>query len=92
MWTYQTSTLQNPAWSAHISVIRDEKPRNEKDWMKYEGKKIEFKYSPELEFNGIYVWLPVFCNEALDIREELGLRRNPFFDLHLTIGNRKEIR
>lgn len=90
MWTYKTSELRRPAWEAHISVIRDEKPSNEADWLKYDGQDIEFTYMPDLEFNGIYVWMPVLCPNALDIREELGLPRNPYYDLHLTIGNRKE--
>jgi hypothetical protein len=87
---YKTSELRRPAWEAHISVIRDEKPPNESNWMKYEGETIEFTYTPDLEFNGIYVWLPVVCPKALDIREELGLNRSPFYNLHLTVGNRKE--
>lgn len=82
--------LRRPAWETHISVIRDEKSPNEAAWMKYEGEAIEFSYVPNLEFNGIYVWLPVVCERALDIREELGLSRNPFYNLHMTIGNRKE--
>jgi len=90
MWSYNVSELRRPAWETHISVIRDEKPPNESDWMKYDGQTIEFVYTPDLEFNGIYVWLPVTCNRALDIREELGLNRNPFYNLHLTVGNRKE--
>jgi hypothetical protein len=90
MWMYKTSELRRPAWETHISVIRDEKPSNESDWLKYDGQDIEFTYMPDLEFNGIYVWMPVLCPNALDIREELGLPRNPFYDLHLTVGNRKE--
>lgn len=92
MWTYKTSTLQQPAWSAHISIVRNERPPNEKAWKKYAGKPIEYTYIPKLEFNGIYVWLPVICDQALDIREELGLSREPYYSLHLTIGNRKEER
>lgn len=86
---YSVHTIQRPSWGAHISIISDEKPPDETHWRKHEGKLIEFEYSYMLEGNGMYVWLPVLCEKALDIREELGLKRNPFYPLHLTIGNRK---
>lgn len=81
--------MQRPAWEAHISVIANEMPPNIGLWRAYDGQEIAFSYEPAPEFNGIYVWLPVICERALDIREELGLPRQPFYPLHLTIGNNK---
>lgn len=84
--------MQKPAWEAHISVIRDEEPRDEfkRLWEKHNGDQIEFDYDmTRPEGDGVYVWLPVVCEVALDIRVELGLARDPCFPLHLTIGNRK---
>lgn len=87
--SHRTQSLQRPAWESHISVIRNEPPPNKSLWKAREGQKIEYEYIPEPVFNGIYVWLPVVCEPALDIREALGLARQPEYPLHLTIGNRK---
>ena len=83
-------TIQRPAWDAHISIIANEKPPDEKLWRKYEGRYIEYEYLHKPDGNNLYVWLPVFCEQALDMREELGLKRNPYHPLHLTVGNCKE--
>lgn len=36
-----------------------------------------------------HYWLNIVCPFLLDVREELGLSRNPLYPLHLTIGNNK---
>lgn len=89
--TYRCQRLQRPAWEAHVSAIRDEKPPKPQFWKRYEGFAIEFEYDPKPEFNETYVWLPVKCPIILDLREELGLPREPMFPLHLTIGNCKNV-
>ena len=89
MLRYGVETIQNPTWGAHISVVADEKPLVMEKWRFYSGMAVEFEYSHISETNGYYVWQPVFCNRLLDMREELGLKRNPRFPLHLTIGNSK---
>jgi len=89
---HKADKLQRPAWEAHISVIRDEEPIDglKPLWEKYSGQTIEFAYDMQAaEGDDTYVWLPVVCEAALDIRVELGLQREPYFPLHLTIGNRK---
>ena len=78
--------LHRPAWDSHISIIRDEKPPIEELWLKYNGLEVEFEYESMVLNNGQYFWLPVRCEKALDIREEMGLDRNPFFNLHLSFG------
>lgn len=90
MESYGVRTIQRPAWDAHISVIANERPPVEKHWRKYEGRLIEFEYLHRPDSNELYVWLPVFCEEALDMREELGLKRHSYHSLHLTVGNCKE--
>lgn len=87
--SYKTRVLNRPVWNAHISVVTDEYPPNPGVWRKHERKWIDFEYVPQPCENGTYVWLPVVCEKALDLREELGLKRNPFYPLHLTIGNTK---
>ena len=92
MSRWNCDRLQRPAWEAHISVIRNEEPLDEFKplWEKYNGQQIEFDYDmTRPDGDETYVWLPVVCEAALDIRVELGLARDPYFPLHLTIGNRK---
>jgi hypothetical protein len=86
---FKTQKIQRPAWEAHITVVRDELPPNENNWGKLNGSKIEFYYSPLPEGDGLFLWLPVRCESALNLREELGLDRNPLYPLHLTFGNYK---
>lgn len=87
---YKTGVLNRPTWDAHISVVANEIPPDQTAWRKYERKLITFEYIHRPEGNGVYVWLPVICSQALDLREELGLSRNPYHPLHLTIGNTKD--
>lgn len=93
MENHGAKTIQRPAWDAHISVVTNEKPDDKHIdfWKKYEGRRIEYEYVHQSQSNGTYVWLPVWCDEALDMREELGLNRNPYHPLHLTVGNCKEM-
>lgn len=92
LYEYQTHRclkLQTPGWKDHVSVVRNEEPADELKplWFKYEGQEIDFKYEPVVKDNGLYYWLEVECDFLLDLREELGLPRNPEFNLHVTIGN-----
>jgi len=87
---YKTQVINRPAWGAHVSVVADEIPLNQTAWRKYDRKLINFDYLPQPLGNGKYVWLPVVCEELLDLREELGLKRNPYHPLHLTVGNNKD--
>ena len=92
LWNWEhrfgTIVLHKPAWAGHISVVADEKPPDDKlsVWQSHAGELIEFEYRPELQTNGQYFWLNVVCDAALDLRAELGLARNPFYPLHLTVG------
>lgn len=79
--------IMMPAWGAHITVIRNEKPAKPELWGKRAGDFFEFEYDPEIRTNGRHYWLKVSSPSLLDFREELGLRRNPPISLHLTIGN-----
>jgi hypothetical protein len=78
--------LTRPVWGTHISVIRGEKIINSHLWKSDENKLIEFEYSGGVKDNGEYYWLSVSCPYLLDLREKLGLVREPRFGLHLTIG------
>jgi hypothetical protein len=87
--TYRCRKLQQPGWKDHVSVVRNEEPSEEfkRLWGKYEGREVEYQYKPGVKNNTLYYWLDVECEFLLDLREELGLPRKPFYDLHVTIGN-----
>lgn len=77
-----------PAWGAHISVTRGDKPPHPEHWRKYHGQKIEFEYSNIVWTNGRHYWLDVVCPRMSEIRVELGLPpKFAYAEFHLTIGN-----
>ena len=84
--------LEMPAWGAHVSIIRGEKPDDEHIhlWKKYHKKKFKFRYFPEIvevkdkKQSGSFYVINFECPELSDIRRELGL---PVYrDFHITIG------
>lgn len=78
--------LARPVWGAHISVIRGEVVPNAHLWGKGDKAKLDFEWEPGVIDNKEYYWLKVKCDALLDIREAYGLRREPRFGLHLTVG------
>jgi hypothetical protein len=79
-------TIVRASWKSHISVVTDEVCPNLNAWGKYAGEEVRFTYEPDVRGNAEYFWIDVRCERLLDIREELGLSRNPTFSLHLTLG------
>lgn len=82
--------LNLAAWGTHISIIRGE--RVDLDiWSekkeKFHNKTFEFEYSNLIETNGSHFWLPVKTLRGKTIRKEMGLRENPKWPFHMTIGN-----
>ena len=86
-------TLAPPSWDAHTSIIRGERPPNDKMhlWKKYDGKRIEFKYSNVIRQSGdttarpgTYWFVEVDCPFLTEIRNEFGFPSN--WRLHITIG------
>lgn len=82
----------------HISVVRNEKPKNLNFWDKYEGCKINFEYDSFIFNNNTYFWLDVYSDDLVKIRKELGLNskyishpngksRDTF---HITLANTKD--
>ena len=88
-------SLVQPAWDAHISIIRGEEPADNLKhlWKKYDGKVVEFKYEhnpetvgPKVNRNSTdTVWtLRIRDPFLLSIRSELGRPSN--WNLHLTVA------
>lgn len=80
--------LLKPAWGAHISILRGEKPTHPEFWKKDHGSMIRFEYSGKMRNNGKHFWLDIESDDIADIRDRLGLGRKPkFSNFHLTVGN-----
>jgi hypothetical protein len=84
--------LQLPMHGSHITVIAGKYEPTHIDafWKKYDGAPVVFHYSPEIDSDKTYFWLPVFCKEFESVRVELGLSPTTPIPWHLTIGNLKQ--
>jgi len=87
--------LAQPSWDAHISIIRGERPPGNKIdlWKKYDGQKIDFKYSLNVRQSGDttgwdrpshYWFVEIDCPQLKQIREEFGFPSD--WKQHITIG------
>jgi hypothetical protein len=88
--------LNKPLRGTHVSFINDR--MNKELFMEgskiFNGREITFYYENMPRSNtGNHWWLRVWSTEAEDIRQALGLTRDPYFSLHLTLGlaNEKNI-
>lgn len=92
---YPYTKLQQPAWDAHVSIIRGEKPRKDLThlWKKYDGMKLEFQYRHNPRYSGDttgdgrpdnFWFVEVNCPTLMAIRTEL--KRPTNWSLHLTVG------
>lgn len=86
--------LQQPAWDAHISIIRGERDagRYPDLWKKHQGRHVDFVYehgdvqsTPDKDAPGSFYWIRVQCPVVDEIREELGLVTSWKYH-HITIG------
>jgi len=84
-----------PSWDAHISIIRGERPPEDKMdlWKKYDGQEIEFQCSLKVRQSGdttgfdrpdSYWFVEVECPLLKQIRDEFGFRSD--WKQHITIG------
>lgn len=77
---------------SHITFISDRLDRTifEEASKIFNGKEITFYIELEPRSNGEHWWLRVHSPEAESIREALGLSRDPYFGMHLTLGYANE--
>ena len=87
--------LEQPAWDAHISVVRGESAcsRLPAIWKKYHKQKIDFTYqhgqirsAPDKDQPGTFYWIDVECPMLGEIRRELNLPVG--FRFHINTFNR----
>jgi hypothetical protein len=84
--------LNKPLRGTHVTFISDKMDKFlfMQGSEVFNGKEITFYYENLPRSNGRHWWLRVWSNEAEDIREALGLEREPFFSFHLTLGHANE--
>ena len=83
--TYQK--IADPGWGAHITVLRNETPKDVSLWGLCKGKNFEFEYEHIVRDNTKHFWLRAYCPALMDVREAYGLPRDPVIPFHLTVGN-----
>jgi len=84
--------LNKPLRGTHVSFINDR--MNKELFMEgskiFNGREITFYYENLPRSSGQHWWLRVWSPEAEDIRQALGLSRDPYFGMHLTLGYANE--
>jgi len=77
---------------SHVTIINDkiDKKMFDQGAEFFNDKEIDFYYDTEPRSNGSHWWLRVWCPDAENIRESIGLRREPYFAMHFTIGHVNE--
>ena len=75
-------------YMGHVSIIRGEEEGIEKgNWpVKLNAEWTDFEYSNDLKIVYNYVWMPVWSPYFNDVREKLGLSKNPIKPFHMTVG------
>jgi len=83
--------LKPPAWGAHLSVVRGEKPRGQyiDKWKQYHRKTIKILYNPypkqvDAKNKEHFWYIDAYSEDAMKIRKDLGLPTHHQF--HITIG------
>jgi len=92
--------LKPQSWSPHVSIIRGEKPFDDKIhlWGKYQGEKIEFEYDNFDNFKigtnnkgdapGKFFLVDIHCPLLIQIRKEFGFKCD--WKMHMTFGRTYE--
>jgi hypothetical protein len=92
--TNQTLALCKPLYGSHISVTLPNIHGCEtvESSKKYAGEEVTIKYSGEIFQGGswfVNYWLPMYCERAGEIKDELGIVEDNFLGFHLTICSNK---
>lgn len=77
---------------SHITFISDKMNKRIFDDASklFNGKEIDFYIELEPRSNAEHWWLRAFSPDAENIREAMGLSRQPYFSFHLTLGYANE--
>jgi len=87
-WKEKHVKLIKPMFGAHISVVRGKEEEIDQGWWErgFRGTVVFFYYPERIFLYDTHVWLPVSGDGLYDIRESVGLSRNPVMPFHMTIG------
>ena len=85
-------TLNKNLRGSHVTFINDKVNFERFDQVAkmFQGKEIDFYLELEPKSNGEHWWLRVYCPDAENIRDIMGLPRDPYFGLHFTLGHVNE--
>lgn len=83
--------VQTPLRNAHMTIVNDKYDWDRK-WNrikeKWNNTLIDIEYSNNIRSNGEHWWLKLDKpKQAMQLRQDLGLRPEPFFTFHITIGS-----
>lgn len=86
-WNKKHIKLMRPKFGAHISIVRgEEEGITNGTWERnMDGPEITFFYSNELVEVYNYVWMPVWGDDLLNARKNVGLS-DPIKPFHMTVG------
>ncbi len=84
--------LNKPLRGTHVTIISDivDETIFAEASKFFNGKEIDFYLETEPRTDSKHWWLRVYCQDAENIRESIGLSREPYFSFHLTIGYANE--
>jgi len=74
----------------HVTMVRSEKPILIEN-LPCRGKVVSFEYNSQVKTNGRKFWLEVICPQLANMRDALGLKKQPTFPFHVTVGENKQI-
>jgi hypothetical protein len=87
--------LNKPAWGAHISVVKGERPKYTDKWKLLNFKRINFQYSNIIRWSGDtschdvpykFWFIDAWSNDLVTIRSELGYYNFKNHKFHITVG------
>lgn len=90
-WGQETSS-PNGLWGFHVSVIKGEEPKkNKNNWAKMNGKEVTIHYGSWINYsNGRHAWIDCYSDDLSEIREYYGLYvNNRKLKYHATLGRLK---
>lgn len=81
--------LMPPLRDAHLTIIND-RLSDTVDYVYsktlYDGMKVSIDYNPDVRTDGKHWWLRAKCDDGIMLRQRAGVRPEPYFNFHITIG------
>ena len=86
--------IVDPIRGAHLTIINDKlidgidatERKYSRSKSMFNGKVIDITYDLDIRTDGKYWWFKAQSNEAIMVRQHIGLQPTPYFGFHLTVG------